>query len=96
MYKLDILDSTSNLVLFSTKIDLELTTKSLEDEAKVAFNFIIDNPVLWWPHTQGEPHLYHFRAELRSVKNQVKLSEKSFRYGIRTVKHIQKEDEEGS
>ncbi len=43
----------------------------------------IDNPQLWWPHTLGEPHLYHATFEYHDSGRP--LDSKTIRFGIRTV-----------
>ena len=44
---------------------------------------IIQYPKLWWPHTVGEPHLYHASFEIHDSGRV--LDEKSINFGIRTV-----------
>lgn len=34
-------------------------------------SFILDDPVLWWPHDQGDPSLYSYEVELRDTRGQV-------------------------
>ena len=43
----------------------------------------IKNPKLWWPHTLGEPHLYH--GEFALLENGNMLSKKEVDFGVRTV-----------
>ena len=44
---------------------------------------VIKNPKLWWPHTLGEPHLYH--ASFEFLESGKKIDKKEFDFGIRTV-----------
>ena len=56
-------------------------------------NLTIDKPELWMPHGWGKPILYTLKTTL-SKGNSV-LSEKSQRYGFRTVRLINEKDEHG-
>ncbi|WP_431803118.1 beta-mannosidase [Halobacillus andaensis] len=43
------------------------------------------DPVLWWTHDLGEPHLYDLTVSLRDSENHI-LDEKNQKFGIREVK----------
>jgi exo-1,4-beta-D-glucosaminidase len=51
---------------------------------------IINDPKLWWPHTIGEPQMYH--AEFEFQENGKILDAKSLDFGIRTVSDYFTED----
>lgn len=55
--------------------------------------FYLDHPRLWWPRPYGEAYLYQVRVCLWDGAKLLDLRE--FRFGIRTVKLIQKRDEGG-
>ncbi len=59
------------------------------------FRFNLDKPVLWWPHTMGEPNLYNVTVTLRHGEEIVDT--KTLRYGARTVELVNTEvfDENG-
>ncbi|MEG1879919.1 MAG: glycoside hydrolase family 2 TIM barrel-domain containing protein, partial [Oscillospiraceae bacterium] len=51
-------------------------------------NFKIDNPKLWWPIGYGEPNLYEYSIKI--INNNMVLDEKYGKFGIRSVKIIEK------
>ncbi len=60
---------------------------------KVAVNFQINRPRLWWPNGMGEHPLYELRARLLVGGRQV--DESSARVGLRTVELRQQPDKDG-
>ena len=60
---------------------------------KIAIDFAIENPKLWFPIGLGEPSLYNFRAKLSVNKKQI--DEQTKRTGLRTLELRQKPDENG-
>ena len=60
---------------------------------KLTVNLTIDKPELWMPHGWGKPVLYTVKTTL-SKGNSV-LSEKSQRYGFRTIRLVNEKDEHG-
>ena len=54
---------------------------------------IIENPQLWMPVNWGEQHLYNFYAMV-IIDDEV-VAVKDIRTGLRTIRHIAKEDEHG-
>ena len=58
------------------------------------FDFIVDNPCLWWPNEMGEQSLYDFEVVLKD-KDKL-LDSKMVRTGIKTVQLVQELDEVGS
>lgn len=77
----------SNKKLLSETFDLNT---SQED---YAFDFLIDNPVLWWPNGLGEPHLYELSFELKT-KSGFTWS-KQMVFGIRNIGVISGQDAHG-
>ncbi|MFK8060515.1 MAG: glycoside hydrolase family 2 TIM barrel-domain containing protein [Polaribacter sp.] len=57
------------------------------------FPIKIENPKLWWPHNLGEPYLYDIKVIVKK-DNQI-LDSISTKYGIRTIKLINKKDNIG-
>jgi beta-mannosidase len=49
----------------------------------------IENPQLWWPHDQGEPHLY--RSEVELIENNRVLDSHSQKFGIKRVRLVMHE-----
>ena len=66
-----------------------IETELYSRESKVVRRFDIKNPQLWYPHGYGEHPLYKIRATVG--ENVVEDT-----FGIRTLKIVQLEDEEGS
>ena len=60
---------------------------------RVAVNFTINQPRLWWPNGMGEHTLYELRARLLIGGRQV--DESSARTGLRTVELRQQPDKDG-
>jgi len=54
-----------------------------------------DNPRLWWPKGQGEPHLYKNTIRIKPVDSDYEMSV-HFQYGIKTAELIQEQDEWGT
>ncbi|MDG1398810.1 MAG: glycoside hydrolase family 2 protein [Polaribacter sp.] len=54
---------------------------------------IIKKPRLWWTHNLGEPYLYHIKVVVK--KNNQILDSISTKFGIRTIKLINKKDSLG-
>jgi len=55
--------------------------------------FTISEPVLWWSHDIGEPHLYDLNIELETFSGY--SYERHIPYGIRTIEVITEADEYG-
>lgn len=55
--------------------------------------FDIKNPILWWTHNLGNPHLYQFDFKL--IENNSIKDEQSIKKGIRTIKLITEKDSIG-
>ncbi len=55
--------------------------------------FDIKNPILWWTHNLGKPHLYQFDFKL--IENNTIKDEQSIKKGIRTIKLITEKDSIG-
>lgn len=60
---------------------------------RVALDFVIDNPELWWPNGMGKQTLY--KLEVRLVSNQGLLDRSTDRFGLRTLELRQKPDQWG-
>jgi beta-mannosidase len=60
---------------------------------KIALDFAINNPKLWYPMGLGEQSLYTFKAKL--IVNKKTTDERSKRTGLRTLELRQKPDQDG-
>ena len=65
-----------------------LPEKKAED-----YDFILENPKLWWPKPYGDPYLYDVKVRL--LKEEKTADETNFRFGIRTVELIQQRENSG-
>ena len=71
-------------IKISKKIDLKAGEKQKVIFTKDEFSQLhIENPNLWWPHTLGEPYLYH--AQVKFYANNVLSDIKEFDFGIRKI-----------
>jgi beta-mannosidase len=78
---------TDKVVAGKQQIKLEPGTN------RVALNFTVSNPKLWWPNGLGAQPLYRFRA--RSLIEGRVTGEKISRTGLRTLELRQQRDEAG-
>jgi beta-mannosidase len=62
-------------------------------ENRVAFDFEIPEPRLWWSNGLGEPYLYDFKFQLK--KENVIVDEYQFDFGVRTLELVQEPDSVG-
>ena len=46
--------------------------------------FTLQNPVLWWPNGEGEPHLYDLKISLKTLRGKL-LDQRLLKVGIRSV-----------
>jgi beta-mannosidase len=72
-------------------IEGECEKHSFKCESLVRFSsgvveFVIDEPMLWWPKGYGEPKLYNIKTKL--VHEGKTVDEKSFKTGIRKVELV--------
>ncbi len=61
---------------------------------RVVVDLEIENPQLWWCNGLGEPHLYSLVAQLK-IGGSI-YDEQTTRFGIRTLRVIQKKDDVGT
>ena len=57
---------------------------------KIQVRMTIDNPGLWWPNGEGDPHLYHLNIFLSDQQRKI-LDHWQGRVGIRIIKLVLKE-----
>lgn len=50
----------------------------------------LDSVKFWWPNGVGDPHLYQVKVLLYKGQNNIEISSKSLRYGIRKIEVEQK------
>jgi beta-mannosidase len=94
-------------VVASNEIDATIEIENLTDKKvvaskqikltnginKIALDFAMANPRLWYPIGLGEQSLYNFKAKLTVNKKQI--DEQTKRTGLRTLELRQKPDENG-
>jgi beta-mannosidase len=59
----------------------------------VPVDFTIKNPVFWWTHDLGAPHLYHFNVEV--YLKGVSIAKRVITAGLRTVEVVNEKDADG-
>jgi beta-mannosidase len=60
---------------------------------RLQFDFLLDEPRLWWPNGLGEAYLYDF--EFRLCRQNILLSAYRLKHGVRTLKLLQQPDVTG-
>lgn len=60
---------------------------------RLQFDFLLDEPRLWWPNGLGEAYLYD--VEFRLYRQKVLMSAYRLKHGVRTLKLVQQPDETG-
>lgn len=83
---------TTVQVLADGKI-FSVQTNADEQSYQFEVPIAIDNPVLWWPHNLGAPHLYEVGVQL--VKDGIVRDEVIVNHGVRDVSLVTEEDEHG-
>ncbi len=73
-------------------IDEKVFVKKGKHTKTIAFT--IENPVRWWPHTQGFPFLYNLNLSVE-LKGKV-LDREKIKYGIRTIELVNGPDSIGT
>jgi beta-mannosidase len=62
-----------------------------------SFEFLIDQPKLWWPNGQGEPFLYSDELNIRALNNNHSFSlSKAIQFGVRTSELVMEKDQWGT
>lgn len=64
----------------------------------ISIDINIPNPIRWWTHNLGKPHLYDVKTTITNPENgktAVKWAESSIKYGIRTIELVQDKDSKG-
>jgi beta-mannosidase len=59
----------------------------------VYVNIEIPNPILWWTHNLGTPHLYTVKTSVNTEGGQTES--KTMKHGLRTIELVQQKDEKG-
>ncbi|MFN0728993.1 beta-mannosidase [Polaribacter gochangensis] len=88
-------DEDKNIMLVTTadKQTFSNHLKVAKGKHSYSVPFDIKNPMLWWTHNLGKPHLYDFDFKL--IENNIVKDEKSIKKGIRTIKLITEKDSIG-
>ncbi|TVZ55411.1 beta-mannosidase [Lutibacter sp. Hel_I_33_5] len=95
-------DSAANLIVEienqyiekeQLKYDVYLNNKLHSENSNLKIPITIKNPKLWWTHNLGEPYLYDIKVIVK--KDDQILDSISTKYGIRTIKLINKKDSIG-
>lgn len=77
----------------SSKVDLLQNVNLKKGLNKIAMNFSIQKPELWWCNGMGHPRLYVFNLIVENTKKEKLKAEKII--GIRNIELVQKKDSSG-
>lgn len=83
-------DSTYKLLINNQLNEITLS-KGLND---LEFEYLVKDPILWWPSGHGTAHMYEMTVEL--LKGDHRVDSKTERYGIKTVFLHQERDSIGT
>ncbi|NLR90921.1 glycoside hydrolase family 2 protein [Flammeovirga sp. SR4] len=88
-------NQSENELTILAKLDGEVIKESTiaSNSLSKTISFDIENPKLWWPANIGTPHLYELSIELYDDKQLIDVHTE--RIGLRTIKIVQKEDDNG-
>jgi len=79
---------------FQLKINEKTETVALKKGLnKIAVDYTISDPKLWWPNGLGEPKLYPF--DIKLLEDSTLLSSKKMNVGLRTIELVQDKDKIG-
>lgn len=80
---------TYTLDINDTKQEITLSGSN----KKIAFDYEMKQPKLWWPNGWGEAYLYPIKIEIRKADKVLAIAEKKI--GLRTVELVQENDKIG-
>lgn len=86
--KVTVKDANTGIVYGNVTTDLKSGAN------KVAVDFTVNNPKLWWSNGLGEAHLYDFSTEVAVDSNT--LDSQTVKTGLRSIKVVTDKDKDGS
>eukprot|EP00347_Sterkiella_histriomuscorum_P013880 403363013 len=91
-FLLQIIDQQTSNAVFTRAFN-----QSVIDNKQIALNFqfIVDNPKLWWTHNIGTPYLYKYLVQVVDNKGNI-VDQQRYKIGIRTISWKQTPDSIGN
>ena len=86
-------EESTSVQVFADGQDFSLQIPTGKQTNQFEIPITIENPIFWWPHNLGTPHLYEVEVQL--VKDDVLRDEVIVNHGVRNVSLIAEEDEHG-
>ena len=84
---------STSIQVFADGQDFSLQIPATAETNSFEVPITIENPIFWWPHNLGIPHLYEVEVQL--VQDGIARDEVIVNHGVRNVSLIAEEDEHG-
>lgn len=86
-------EKSTSIQVFANGQDFSLQIPAKTQANSFEIPITIENPIFWWPHNLGTPHLYEVEVQL--VQDGIACDEVVVNHGVRNVSLIAEEDEHG-
>ena len=86
-------EKSTSIQVFADGQDFSLQIPAKTETNSFEVPITIENPIFWWPHNLGIPHLYEVEVQL--VQDGIARDEVVLNHGVRNVSLIAEEDEHG-
>lgn len=86
-------EKSTSIQVFADGQDFSLQIPAKTQANSFEIPITIENPMFWWPHNLGTPHLYEVEVQL--VQDGIARDEVVLNHGVRNVSLIAEEDEHG-
>ena len=86
-------EKSTSIQVFADGQDFSLQIPATAETNSFEVPITIENPIFWWPHNLGIPHLYEVEVQL--VQDGIVRDEVIVNHGVRNVSLIAEEDEHG-
>lgn len=86
-------EKSTSIQVFADGQDFTLQIPAKAETNSFEVPITIENPIFWWPHNLGTPHLYEVEVQL--VQDGIACDEVVLNHGVRNVSLIAEKDEHG-
>ena len=86
-------EESTSVQVFADGQDFSLQIPTGKQTNQFEIPITIEDPIFWWPHNLGIPHLYEVEVQL--VQDGIARDEVILNHGVRNVSLIAEEDEHG-
>jgi beta-mannosidase len=86
-------EEPTSVQVFADGQDFSLQIPAKAQANSIEIPITIENPIFWWPHNLGTPHLYEVEVQL--VQKGIVRDEVVVNHGVRNVSLIAEEDQHG-